>query len=183
MSTSKKIFAVQNLTEKLKQAKGLVLLNYQGLDVSQMTDLRQEVKKAGGEFEVVKNTLFRLATENEELEGLPRGLDKVETLRGPTAALWIYEDNPAPLRAMQNFIKKSGLPKIKIGFWGERSLSLEQIQELANLPGLKALRAKLVGVLQSPTYGLVNSLGWNIKKLILGLKTLSTKSEILNKSQ
>jgi large subunit ribosomal protein L10 len=175
MPTSKKIFTVQNLTEKLKEAKGLVLFNYQGLDVAQMTELRQEVKKAGGEFEVVKNTLFRLAAKNGKLEGLPRDFAEGEILRGPTAALWIYEDNPAPLKAIYAFIKKNDLPEIKIGFWGENLLSSERVRELAELPGIETLRAQLIGTLQSPTYGLVNSLRWNIRRLIFSLQSLSTK--------
>lgn len=170
MPTSKKIFTVQNLTEKLKQAKGLILFNYQGLDVSQMTNLRQEVKKAEGEFEVVKNTLLQLAIKED-----PASVRQLAELQGPTAALWVYKDNLAPIKAVFDFIKSNDLPKIKLGFWGKDLLSSEQIKELASLPGVEVLRAKLIGTLQSPTCRLVNSLRWNIAKLIYILKAKKDK--------
>ncbi len=170
MPTQKKIFTVQNLTEKFKQAKALVLTDFSGLDVSQINELRAEVKKAGGEFEVVKKSLFHRAATDTKHQA-----SKLE-LKGPIAALWIYESNPAPIKALNEFIKKTDLPKIRAGFWEEALLSEEKIKELANLPGLAELRAKLVNTLQSPTYGLVNALSWNIRKLLLILKTLSTKS-------
>ena len=163
MVSQRKIFTVQNLAEKLKQAKALVLSDYSGLNVSQINELRKQIKKAGGEFEVVKNTLLRLAAKN--LQFTIYNLQ----LEGPTAALWIYTDNPAPLKVLDNFIKKNNLPKIKFGFWEKKPISLERIKELASLPTLSELQAKLLATLQSPTFGLVNALNWNIGKLILVL--------------
>lgn len=164
MPTSKKIFTVANLAEKLKQAKGLVLSDYRGLNVAQMAELREAVKKSGGEFEVVKNTLFRLAAKNFQLEG-------------PTAALWVYQDDPSPLKVLDRFIQKSGLPKIKTGLWNGRFISPEKVRELAKLPGLAELRAKLVGSLQTPIYGLANSLKWNINGLIQVLRNYRVQKE------
>ena len=164
MPTQKKIFTVQNLTEKFKQAKGLVLTDYSGLDVNQINNLRMEVKKAGGEFEVVKNRLLSRAA--SEAKHQATNLE----LTGQTAALWVYENDPAPLKALNEFIKKSDLPKIKTGFWEGILLSKEKIKELVNLPGLKEMQAKLIAALQSPLYGLANTLGWNIRKLILILE-------------
>lgn len=165
-----KIYTVQNLVEKLKQAKAVVLADYHGLNVSQLAKLRQEVKKAGGEFEVVKNTLLNRAAEETKIKIDP------EVLRGPTAVLWAYKDQIAPMKALMNFVKVNNLPKIKFGLLERAATSIERIKQLASLPTKKELKAKLVGTLQSPIYGLNNALSWNIKKLILGLKTLSTKS-------
>jgi len=104
-----KIYTVQNLVEKLKQAKAVVLADYHGLNVSQLAKLRQEVKKAGGEFEVVKNTLLNRAAEETKIKIDP------EVLRGPTAVLWAYKDQIAPMKALMNFVKVNNLPKIKFG--------------------------------------------------------------------
>lgn len=171
MPTSKKIFTVQNLTEKLKQAKSLILADYQGLNVAQMAELRRAIQKAGGEFEVVKNTLLYLASENSKLQTPSSRLQ----LKGPTAALWIYEENLAPLKALNDFIKENGLPKIKLGFWDDKQISPERIKELAHLPGLEELRAKLIGVIRSPALGLVNGLGWNLRQLTLVLREAQKK--------
>ncbi|PIU02369.1 50S ribosomal protein L10 [Candidatus Shapirobacteria bacterium CG09_land_8_20_14_0_10_49_15] len=162
MPNQKKVFTVQNLAEKVKQAKGLVLTDYSGLNVGQINQLRDEVKKAGGEYEVVKNNLLCLATKNSPLS--------LAALEGPTAALWIYQSDPAPLKALDKFIQQAELPKIKLGFWEGATISEEKISQLANLPGLNELRAKAVAVLLSPIAGLANALNWNIRKLILVLK-------------
>jgi len=171
MPTTKKIFAVQNLAEKFKQAKGLILADYSGLNVGQMNELRREVKKAGGEFEVVKNTLLRLAAESSKLQ-VPGS-----KLSGPTVALWIYQEDFSPLKVLDSFIKRSGLPKIKFGFWQGEEISLERISQLANLPGLSELQAKLVSLLQSPSSCLIWALNSNLAKLVFILRAKAEGGE------
>jgi len=170
MAKTKKIFTVQNLAEKFKQAKGVVLTDYSGLNVSQINDLRKEIKKAGGEFEVVKNTLICLAAESSKFQ-VPSS-----KLTGPTAALWIYSEDFSPLKILDNFIRQSELPKIKFGFWEGEEIGRERIKELANLPGIDQLRGQLLAFLQSPTSRLTNALTWNLKKLISVLKAIKVDS-------
>jgi len=170
MAKTKKIFTVQNLAEKFKQAKGVVLTDYSGLNVSQINDLRKEIKKAGGEFEVVKNTLICLAAESSKFQA------PSSKLTGPTAALWIYSEDFSPLKILDNFIRQSELPKIKFGFWEGEEIGKERISELANLPGIDQLRGQLLAFLQSPTSRLANALSWNLKKLILVLKAIKVDS-------
>lgn len=164
MVNTKKIFTVQNLAEKFRQAKGLILTDYSGLNVDQINKLRGEIKKAGSEFEVVKNNLIRLAAQNSQLE------TKEWQLTGPTAALWIYNQDLSPLKILNNFIKQNELPKIKFGLWEGEKISEEKINQLANLPGIDQLRAQFLASLQSPAFRLTNALSWNLKKLILVLK-------------
>lgn len=164
MARSKNILVVKNISESLKKAKALILSDYRGLNVSQMSTLRLAVKKAGGNFEVTKNTLLRLAAKN--------GKWRMENgeLVGPTAALWIFENDPAPIKALVDFIRQNERPKIKTGFWGGEPISEERIFQLASLPGAKELQAQLVSRLQSPILGLVFSLNWNLQKLAMILK-------------
>lgn len=163
MPSTKKIITVQNLAEKVKQAKALILTDYAGLKVSQINELRTELKKAGAEYEVVKNNLLSLAL-------------KSEPLTGPTAALWVYQaDDITPLKTLAAFIKKNELPKIKLGFWEKELISAEKVMQLASLPSLSELQAKLVGMLNSPINRVVYSLNWNLKKLLLILGAASTK--------
>jgi len=164
MPSTKKILTVQNLEEKFKQAKGLILSDYSGLSVEQINKLRGEIKKAGGEFEVVKNNLLRLAAKNFQFS-----ISNFQ-LGGPTAALWLYNEDFSPLKALNNFIKQTEMPKIKIGFWEGEELGLERIIQLANLPGIDQLRGQLLAFLTFPTLRLANALNWNLKKLILVLK-------------
>ena len=167
MPTQKKVFTVQNLSQKLKDAKTLVLADYRGLSVGQMTDLRGKVKQVGGEVEVVKNRLLKIAAKEAKVE-----IDD-QILTGPTAVIWAWEDQIQPLKALDTFAKENDLPKAKFGLFEGKIISIEKIKELANLPSQDELRAKLVGALHSPTYGLVNSLNWNLKKLVYILKTKS----------
>jgi len=176
MKRSQKIFTVDNLSEKLKQAKSLIFADYSGLKVNQINKLRQEIKKVGGEFEVIKNTLLRKASENARLPA-GQGEWRIENgkLEGPTVALWIYNDDIKPLKILDNFIKKNELPKIKFGFWNKEMINEEKIIQLANLPSLEELRAKFIGSLKSPLYRLTNALNCDIRKLVVILKTASTK--------
>jgi len=172
MANTKKIFTVQNLAEKFKQAKGLILSDYSGLNVDQINKLRGEIKKAGGEFEVVKNNLLRLAAKNSQLFSISNF-----QLEGPTAALWLYNQDFSPLKVLDNFIRQTELPKIKFGFWEGEEIAQERISELANLPGKEQLRAKLVGLFQSPLSQFLRVLNFNTAKLIFILKTKAEGGE------
>jgi large subunit ribosomal protein L10 len=166
MKKSQKFLTVDNLSAKLKQAKSLIFADYSGLKVNQINKLRQEIKKAGGEFEVIKNTLIQLALKNSQLT------IENSQLEGPTAGLWLYSDDLTPLKTLMAFIKKNELPKIKFGFWDKTVIDSEKIKELANLPSLEELRAKLVGFLKSPLFGLYNGLTWNLKKMVFILSNV-----------
>ena len=165
MKKSQKFFTVDNLKEKLKAAKALILTDYSGLKVDQINQLRQNIKKSGGEFEVVKNTLLSKASENSDLK-----IEK-DKLEGNTAALWLYSDDLAPLKALDVFIKKNDLPKFKFGFWDKSLIEMEKIKELASLPGLAELQARLVSFLKAPLSGLTYNLKGNLFKLVYLLKT------------
>lgn len=164
MAKQDKVYTVQNLVEKLKQAKTVVLTDYHGLKVSQINELRQNIKKEGGEFEVVKNTLLNRAANETKIKIEP------DVFKGPTAVLWAYEDQISPLKTLVNFIKINELPKIKFGLLNQMATPIERIKQLANLPSQEELKAKLVFTLQSPVYGLNNALSWNLRKLVLVLK-------------
>lgn len=166
MATQRKIFTVQNLAQKLKDAKAVILADYQGLDVAKISALRFQVKEAGGEFEVVKNTLLRRAAANAKAP-----LEDA-ALTGPTAVLWAFEDEVAPLKAMAKFAAENEFPKAKAGLLGDQVLSAERIKQLASLPSQQELQAKVVGFLNAPIYGLVNQLQGNLRKLVYVLQAV-----------
>jgi len=171
MKKTQKVFTIDNLKEKVKQSKALILTDYSGLNVEKINELRFSIKKAGGEYEVVKNNLLHLASKESQME-----IEK-DKLEGPTAALWIYEDNVSPLKELDKFIKKNEFPKIKLGFWDKELLSVEKIKELANLPGLEELQARLVAFLKAPMFGLAYTLKGNLNKLVYVLNAKKEKME------
>lgn len=175
MATAKKTKIVQELTEKLKKAKSLVLADYSGLSVPQQQKLRSKIKAAGGEFRVTKNTLLRLALKS--ITGLPREFAEGEVLRGPTATLFAYEDEIAPIKALVEFAQEFELPKIKIGFFEGKTIEKEEILELAKIPGKSELLAKLVYTINSPISSLVNVLSSDIRNLVWILSSLKKGGE------
>lgn len=172
MPSQQNITAVRDLSDKLSRAKLVILSDYSGLPVNLQRDLREKITQTGGQFLVAKNTLFKLAFQ-EKRKGLPRDVEDV--LRGPTAFLFAFEDEIAPIKALIEFSKEHELPKSKLGIWlkpSERLLSEEEINELAELPTKDQLRSQLIGSLNTPISRLVHVLSGNYKKLVFVLKAI-----------
>lgn len=165
MPAQKKIEKVADLSDKLNRSKSVVLTDYRGLTVSQLDDLRKKVEAAGAEFEVTKNTLLSRSLGEKEVPA--------EALEGPTATLFAYQDEVAPLKALSDFIKANSLPVIKVGFLGKELLDAVRVSELAKLPSREVLLGKLVGSLKGSQYGLVNALSGNMRKLVYALGSVA----------
>jgi large subunit ribosomal protein L10 len=163
MKRQTKVFEVQNLSAKIKDAKSVALADYRGLTVSQATELRHKVKDAGGELQVVKNNLMlrALRTNDYKVES--------EKLEGPTLALFANTDEITPLKALFAFAKTTGLLSLKLGFMTGQVLSADDLTRFASLPSKKELQAILVGMLAGQPSRLVYSLNWNLQKLVAAL--------------
>ena len=175
MPSQKNIDAVAVLKDKLADAKSVVLADYSGLSVSDQTKLRADVVEAGGEFSVSKNNLIRLALEKELVTDAVQ-----EALNGPTAVLFSNKDAIGALKALVKFSDEHKLPEVKLGFMDGKTLTLEEVKQLATLSSRDELLAKLVGQLQAPTYGLVNVLQGNLRGLVQALKQYKNKLEQTN---
>lgn len=164
MKREQKTKILESLKEKLGKAKSFVLTDYRGLTHRQLEEIKKAVKEAGADFIVTKNTLLKLSLPSSIINDLS------SSLTGPTATLFSYQDEIAPLGVLAKFIKNFGLPQVKVGIIGEKVLSSEEILRLAFLPSQEMLIATLVARLKSPIYGLQYSLNWNLEKLTLILK-------------
>ncbi|MBM4402042.1 MAG: 50S ribosomal protein L10 [Candidatus Cloacimonetes bacterium] len=162
MPTQKKINIVSDLTEKLSAAKSVVVTDYRGLTTSQIEELRQKTEEAGGNFVITKNTLLQLALQKSDIRYPISDI----RLTGPTATLFSFADEVTPIKALANFAKEWKLPIVKFGFLGKDYISGERINELAKLPNRNELLAELIGQIQTPTWGLVNLLEENTRKLV-----------------
>lgn len=136
--------AVDVITAKLRESSTTVVADYRGLNVAQVTELRRQLREAGIEFQVLKNTLVRRATASAELSEL----DAV--LTGPTAIAFGKEDAVAPAKILSDFAKKNDALKIKGGVVEGRVVGYEQIKALADLPSREGLLSMLLSVLQAP---------------------------------
>ncbi|MYL35902.1 50S ribosomal protein L10 [Pontibacillus yanchengensis] len=135
---------VSDIAEKLQNSKSTVLVDYRGLDVDTVTNLRQQLREAGVDFKVYKNTMTRRATAEAELTDLD------EVLVGPTALAFSADDAVAPAKIINNFAKENDALEIKGGVVEGNVATVAQLQELAELPDQDGLLSMLLSVLQAP---------------------------------
>ncbi|KKT58417.1 MAG: 50S ribosomal protein L10 [Candidatus Amesbacteria bacterium GW2011_GWB1_47_19] len=159
-----KTSVISRLSDLIKSSKSVAIVDYQGLKVSQATQLRQAVRLAGGQFVVAKNTLFKIASGIKDLD-----------LSGTSAFVFSKTDEISALKAVAGFAKKNNLPTFKQGLMGDRVLTAEEISILAALPDRNTQYSQLVSRLNSPISKLVYSLNWNISKLV---RTLDAVREV-----
>ncbi len=142
---------VAEITEVLKNAATGVLVDYRGLTVEEDTKLRNDLRAAGVNYFVVKNTLLRLAANQVGLEELD------SMLHGPTA-LAVSEDPVAPAKILFDFAKKNEKMEIKTGFMDGKVMSMDELTTLAKTPSKETLIAKIMGSLNAPASNLVRLL-------------------------
>ncbi|CAM3233269.1 50S ribosomal protein L10 [Sporolactobacillus spathodeae] len=142
---------VSEIADKLKESAAIIAVNYRGLSVSEVTELRKELREAGVEYKVYKNTFVRRAT---ELTGLT---DFDASLTGPTAVSFSKEDVIAPAKVLFNFAKDHEALEIKSGIIEGKVAPVEQLKALAELPSREGLLSMLANVLQAPIAGFARS--------------------------
>lgn len=140
--------AVDEISAKLSDSVSTVIVDYRGLNVSEVTELRKQLREAGVEFKVYKNTLVRRAVEAKGFEGLE------EVLTGPNAIAFSNEDVVLPAKILNDFAKDHEALEIKAGIIEGNVSSLDEIKALATLPSREGLLSMLCNVLQAPVRNL-----------------------------
>lgn len=143
MERAEKHAFVTSLNSELGDTGVVVVAHYAGLSVAQMTALRASVREAGGAVKVAKNRLVKLALQGTELEHIS------DLFSGPT--VMVYSEDPvAAPKAAVNFAKENDQFVILGGALGSTNLNPDGVKSLATMPSLDELRAKLVGMIQTP---------------------------------
>lgn len=155
---------VQEFSDKLKTSKSLVFADYQGLTMSQLSDLRNQLRDIDAEFTVTKNNLIQIALKDAGME-----IKNEEFLSGPVATLFAYDDEITPIKALVKTLKDAGRGKIKAGFLGQEFMDGTSVTKLSTLPGKDELRGQVVGVLAAPLKGMVTVLNGNLRNLAVVL--------------
>jgi large subunit ribosomal protein L10 len=140
----KKQQVVAEVKEKLSSSVSTVVTDYRGLTVAEVTELRKQLREAGVEYQVLKNTLVRRATAETGLT------DMDEFLTGPTAIAFSKEDVVAPAKVLHNFSKEHKNLEIKGGIIEGAVVGPEKVKEIAALPSREGLLSMLLSVLQAP---------------------------------
>jgi large subunit ribosomal protein L10 len=170
MPAIKKIEQVEQVTQKLTEAKSVALIQYQGLNAADVAQLRSDIKKNGGSLEVVKNSLITRALAKI-------GINLPETLTGPTGIAYCNEDEIAPLKEIDKVNKAKEVTSFKYGIYDKKLLSLDELKSFLTLPSKSALISQLLGGLINPLQRLVYAMRFNQTQLALTLKAVADKKE------
>ena len=141
---AKKAQLVTEVAEQFKNASSVVVVDYLGITVEEATNLRSELRKAGVQFAVVKNSILSRAAKEAGLEGMD------DIFKGPSAVAFSNDDVIAPAKILADFAKKVEALEIKAGVIEGKVSSKEEIEALAKLPNREGLLSMLLSVLQAP---------------------------------
>ena len=164
MPTQAKVDAVAELRTRFAGVKTVVLTEYRGLTVQQLSDLRKQLRAVSAEYKVIKNRLTRLAIKSSRLEELGAHL------KGPTGVVFSKEDPVALAKALHAFAKTNQALAIKAGYVEGQMLPPAQLRALADLPSREQLRALLVGTIQGILAQLVGVLRAPQRELVYVLQ-------------
>lgn len=147
-SIKAKSAVVEEIKDKFSRAQSAVVIDYMGIDVIEADAMRKQLREAGVDYKVYKNTLVRRAVEGTEYAEL------AEVLEGPSAFAFSYEDATAPAREIQSVIKKINKMEFKAGVVEGKYFDKAGIEAIAKLPSRDELIAKFLGSIKSPVSNL-----------------------------
>lgn len=162
---------VEEIKEKISKAQTIVLVDYRGLNVEQLTELRSNYRKAGVEYKVYKNTMMRFAFKDAGLEEFN------EYLKGPSAIAFGYDDPVQAAKITSEFAKANTNLEIKAGIVDGKIIGVDGVNSLASLPSREVLIAQVLGGLNSPIQGFANVLQGTIRGLATVLNAIAEKQE------
>lgn len=132
---------IAELKEKFEKSKLVILTDYRGINVEDITKIRADLRKANCEYKVAKNTTLKFAAKEANLEGI------TDLLEGPTAITFSYEDYVEPAKVLYDYAKNSEFYKIKGGIMDGRVISVDEVLKLAKLPSREMLLTQLATAL------------------------------------
>jgi large subunit ribosomal protein L10 len=160
-----KVAVVDEVRQRLSDAPAALLTEYRGLKVGELAQLRRNLREAGGDYKIYKNTLVRFAARD-------LGLELEELLTGPTAIAFAREDAVGVAKALRDFGRTNPALVVKGGVLGTRPLSAEQARALADVPPREVLLARLAGGLAAPLQQLAGLLQALPRNFAYGLSAL-----------
>ena len=162
---------VQQLKERFEKSRIVILTDYKGLDVAMMTELRAKLKEAQVDYQVIKNTMLRRASEGTHVEGI-----KGE-FKGPSAIALSYEDPVTPAKILSEFAKKNGKLELKIGVLEGKVLDLAGIKALSTLPSREELLALVLRTMIAVPTSLVTALSDVPRRMVNVLQAIKEQKE------
>jgi large subunit ribosomal protein L10 len=158
----------------MKRSQAVILVEYTGVKMKDLDNIRAKIREAGGEFHVVKNTLARRAFTDSGLQ-VPS-----DYLVKSTAVSFAFTDAASMAKALTDATKGLEFIKVKGGFMSGQALNAAQVKALADMPPLPVVRAQLLGVLQAPAGKLVRTIAEPARGLAAVLRAFSEKASEVN---
>jgi large subunit ribosomal protein L10 len=171
MNREQKSVAIAEIAGQIDKSEAVFAVDYRGISVSQIAELRAKLRDADATFKVVKNSLTERAADQAGAEQLK------EYLTGPTALTFVRGDVAVAAKAVADYARATQLLPFKGGLMEGAPLDVEQIRSLSRLPSREALYGQLVGVVASPVSALVRSLGALLGGLAVALGQVREKKE------
>jgi len=162
---------VEEIKEKIDTAESVVLVDYRGLDVAQLTELRAKYREAGVDYKVYKNTMMRFAFKDAGLEEFN------EHLKGPSAVAFGFGDPVQAAKITSEFAEDNENLEIKAGIVDGNIIGLDEIKDLAKLPSREVLIGQVLGGINAPIQGLANTLQGTIRSLATVLNAIAEEQE------
>lgn len=162
---------VKRLKERLREAKSLILTDYRGLTVAQITELRRVLRESQAEYRIVKNSLTQRAAHELGFQDLD------QYLQGPTAVAFTSGDLVATAKLLTAFSKKIPVLQVKAGLVDGRVLPREEILAMAELPPREVMLARLMGLMMAPLRGLGVVFSGSLRGVVVGLDQVRQKKE------
>ncbi len=166
MARPEKEAAVSEIQEKISRSQSVILADYRGLNVAEVTELRKKLREAGVEYKVAKNTLTSRAAKAANIDGLDRFLS------GPTALAFGFNDVVVPAKILADFAKDHKKLELKGGILEGKVIDLAAVEELANLPSQEALLCQVAGMFQAPMRGLVTVLSGPLRNAAYAVEAI-----------
>jgi large subunit ribosomal protein L10 len=171
MTREEKQQLVKQWSTEFKDVPYAVLVDYRGLTVAQVTELRSKIRQSGSSYRVLKNTLAKLAVPGTMLEGLQQYFD------GPTALTFNREDPIGMAKVLVDFAKETDKLKIKVGMLDGQLLEPDQVKELSKMPSREELLSKLLFLLNAPVQRLASALNGITRNFAVVLKQVADQKE------
>lgn len=167
ISKEKKEELVSQYVDWINNSRALILTEYKGLTMKDLDEIRQKARDTGGEYHIVKNTLGEIAFRNAGLK-IQEG-----TFIGTTAIGFAFTDAPGMAKVIADKAKESDFIRLKCGYLNKEIISSAEIVELAELPPLPVVRARLMGTILAPANKLVRTLAEPARQLTAVVKAYS----------
>ena len=163
--------AVADVVDKMQRAQSVVVLDYRGLTVAEVSDLRSKFREAGVEYKVIKNNMLKRAAEDLKIEGVE------DYFKGPTAVAFGFEDPVAPAKILCKFVKDAGKTEIKGGILDGQAMDAKKVESLSKLPSKEELIAKMMGSLNAPITNFALALQAIPRGLACALKAVAEQKQ------